>query len=33
VLPAVSRDVLRTGPDVAALRATAARLNEELSAH
>jgi orotidine-5'-phosphate decarboxylase len=32
VLPAVSRGVLRTGPDVAALRATAARLNQELSA-
>ena len=32
VLPAVSRGVLRAGPDVAALRAAAAALNEELSA-
>jgi orotidine-5'-phosphate decarboxylase len=32
VLPAVSRSLLRAGPDLAALRATAARLNQELSA-
>ena len=32
LLPAVSRSLLRAGPDVAALRATAARLNDELSA-
>jgi orotidine-5'-phosphate decarboxylase len=32
VLPAVSRGVLRAGPDVIDLRAAAARLNEELSA-
>jgi orotidine-5'-phosphate decarboxylase len=32
VLPAVSRGVLRAGPDVAALRRAAARLNEDLSA-
>jgi orotidine-5'-phosphate decarboxylase len=33
VLPAVSRGVLRSGPDVAALRVAVARLNEELSGH
>jgi orotidine-5'-phosphate decarboxylase len=32
LLPAVSRSLLRAGPDLAALRSTAARLNDELSA-